>query len=118
MDEPLISRVFEEGSGLAELINGARVIIPPPHILLATKIKAIPDRTKDDKLLKDACDIYAIIWHSRSKYIDVISLARKEYPEYCQKALKIITGDVAVKAPYHLGVDQDTYLGVIEQLRV
>jgi hypothetical protein len=118
MDEPFISRVFDEGCGMPESINGARVIIPPPHILLATKMKAIPDRTKDDKLLKDACDIYAIIWHSRAKYRDVISMARKEYPEYCKRALKVITGDVAVKAAYHLGVDQDTYIGVIEQLRV
>ena len=118
MDEPLLSRVFEEGSGIQETINVTRVIIPPPHILLATKLKAIPDRTKEDKLWKDACDIYAIIWHSRTSFRDILSSVRREYPDHCRKALKTINDEVVEKAAHHLGVDKETYVGVVGQLKV
>ena len=118
MDEPFISRVFEEKCGVPQSINGARVIIPPPHILLATKLKAIPDRTNEDKLWKDACDIYAILWHSKTNYREIVSAVRMDYPEYCRRALNSINDEAAEKAAHHLGIDKGTYIGVVRQLRV
>jgi len=117
LDEPLIARVFSERCGISKIINGATVMVPPPHILLATKLKAIPNRTKDDKLWKDACDIYAIIWHSQSKYRDVLSAVKKDYSEYCEKALEVISSEVIARAANHLDVDKEAYIELIEQLK-
>ena len=63
--EPLLARVFEEpAERLVKRVEGRVVWVPAPHVLLAMKLVSFPERTKDDKALKDLCDMYAIIAYS------------------------------------------------------
>lgn len=64
IDEPLLRAVFE--SNRYDEIDefGAKFFLPKPDVLLATKLKALPNRQKDHKRHKDIADIYALIWYS------------------------------------------------------
>ncbi|MCG7844961.1 MAG: hypothetical protein MIO90_05975, partial [Methanomassiliicoccales archaeon] len=90
---------------------------PNPASLLATKLRSIPQRQKDDKLWKDACDIYSIIWHSSESYSSIIRKVKAEFPADCVKARIAITNDVESRAAYHIGVDRDEFRGVIDLLK-
>ena len=98
LDEPLISRIFDENCGVMLDMNDFQVMIPPPHILLEMKLKSIVGRQAGDKLLKDACVIYAIMWHSPAKIGNLAQRVRMEYPDRCMSVWDTITGEVAVEA--------------------
>jgi len=66
IDESLLKHVFEEKRNRIELKEFEKMLwLPTPEILLATKIKSLPNRTKDNKKIKDLCDIYSLGWYSR-----------------------------------------------------
>jgi hypothetical protein len=65
--------VFDEGTGVMVNLEGVELLVPSPVMLLATKLRSIPLRTKDDKLVKDACDIYSILWHSSEGYKKILT---------------------------------------------
>ena len=75
IDESLLKHVFEEERNRIELKEFEKMLwLPTPEILLATKIKSLPNRTKDNKKTKDLCDIYSLGWYSR-KNIDQLKEA-------------------------------------------
>lgn len=116
IDEPIAATIFAEGSMSVRELRGFQVHIPDPPLLLATKLCSIPNRQKDDKLWKDACDIYAIIWHSPEKFSSVLNKVKKHWPSECAKAHSIITKEVAVRAAHHLGIDVDEFIEIIDFL--
>ena len=72
IDEPLLTPVFKEKRYRKELKEFNKLLwIPTPEILLATKIKSVLNRTKDEKLIKDICDIYALSWYSGKNFQDI-----------------------------------------------
>ena len=85
-------------------------------MLLATKLKSIQNRTNDDKLTKDACDIYAILWHSSISYQKILQEIHHQYPQECKAGFDAITNEVSEKAARHLGIDVERYRGVIKGL--
>ena len=115
-DEPIIGRVFKESTGVVVILDGIELLIPSPVILLATKLKSIQNRTKDDKLTKDACDIYAILWHSSISYQKILQEIHHQYPQECKAGFDAITNEVSEKAARHLGIDVERYRGVIKGL--
>lgn len=61
VDEPLLAPVFHDASLRTPLPKlGENVFLPVAPMLIATKLKSLPDRTKDDKAIKDLCDLYAL----------------------------------------------------------
>jgi len=116
LSEPIITRVFNEKTGLVVNLDGIKLLLPPPDMLLATKLVSIQNRTKDDKLTKDACDIYAILWHSSMSYKKIIEEIRRQYPQECRAGFAAITDEVSNKAARHLGINVETYRGVIRGL--
>ena len=116
LDEPVIRRVFKESTGVAVILDGVELVIPPPVMLLATKLVSIQNRTKDDKLTKDACDIYAILWHSSISYKEILGEIHRLYPQECRAGFDAITDEVSKNAARHLGIDGETYRGVISGL--
>jgi hypothetical protein len=116
IDEPILARVFDEEIWKRGEVGGTTVLVPRPHMLLAMKLKAISGRQKDDKVLKDACDIYALIWHSTEGFGDVLEPVRREYPSECRAGLAAVTDEVASRAAGHLGVDIETYRDVVRRL--
>lgn len=62
IDEPLLDHVFENKHYRKEIKEFGRIIyIPNPLILLATKLRSYPNRDKEHKRIKDACDITALL---------------------------------------------------------
>lgn len=116
LDEPVIRRVFKESTGVVVILDGVELVIPPPVMLLATKLVSIQNRTKDDKLTKDACDIYAILWHSSISYKEILGEIHRQYPQECRAGFDAITDEVSKNAARHLGIDVETYRGVIRGL--
>lgn len=64
LDEQLLSYVFNDGRFTSMSDFGGTFKLPAPEILVSTKLKSVLDRTKDDKRIKDICDIYALLWYS------------------------------------------------------
>lgn len=116
LDEPLVARVFDGNCGVVLNLQDFQAMIPPPQLLLAMKLKSIVDRQPGDKLLKDACDIYAIMWHSPAKIGELVQRVHEEHHDLCKGALGVITEEVAIIASSHLGIDVERYLGVVRQL--
>ncbi len=116
IDEPILARVLDEGLWRGVPIGRTTALVPRPHMLLAMKLRAIPSRQKDDKVLKDACDIYALMWHSPEAPGEVAGAVRREYPSECAAGLAVITDEVAGRAAAHLGVEIETYLDVVRRL--
>ncbi len=76
-DEQLLTPVFKDKQYRKELREFNKLLwIPTPEILLATKIKSVPNRTRDEKLVKDICDIYALGWYSGKKFQKIKSESR------------------------------------------
>ncbi len=72
VDEPLLTPVFKEKRYRKELKEFKKLLwIPTPEILLATKVKSVLNRAKDEKLIKDICDIYALSWYSGKNFQDI-----------------------------------------------
>jgi hypothetical protein len=116
LDEPLIREAFEEGAGHTVNLEGVELLIPSPALLLATKLRSIPNRPGNDKLVKDACDIYAILWHSPMAYSAILAEIRLQYPDECERGYAAITNEIAESAARHLGIDVETYKNVIRGL--
>jgi len=116
LDEPLLRGVFSGGTAVKRNYRNHEVFIPNPQTLLATKLKAIPERQKGDKIVKDACDIYALLWHSGVDYSTILSAVKRDYPDLCEKGRGAITDSVGMKAAHHLGIDIDRYFGVIGKI--
>lgn len=65
LDEPLLKFVFEDKNNRTELNQFTKKLwLPKPTLLLATKINSVGNRDKEHKIIKDICDIYALISYS------------------------------------------------------
>ncbi|MFA6269441.1 MAG: hypothetical protein WC652_06500, partial [archaeon] len=86
LDEPLLAEVFNKKENREELIEfGRKLWLPQPWILLSTKIKALPRRTKNHKREKDIADIAGL-------------LLLTNYKEYTQKVKKLLPQNEILKA--------------------
>lgn len=83
--EELLSQVFEENKQIEIKIEKQKLMIPMPEILIATKIKSIPNRTKGHKKQKDLYDLYALIQFSPQPAEELIKKAKEIVP---QKSIK------------------------------
>lgn len=65
IDEPLLRFAFEnkENRLLVKEFD-RKLLLPKPELLLAMKIRSLPDRDKEHKKVKDICDIFALLWYS------------------------------------------------------
>jgi hypothetical protein len=64
IDEPLLEHVFLGKKYRTIDLSGRKILLPLPHILLATKIKSVTRRDKEHKRIKDIADIYGLSWYS------------------------------------------------------
>lgn len=117
LDEPLLSPVFQDEKNRTELTEFNELLwLPKPEILLATKIKSAPTRTKDEKLIKDICDIYALSWHSGKKF-DQIKKGTRSILDFNDQELHTFqSGEVFEKAGNAMGIGADIVKTVIEEL--
>ena len=116
IDEPLLAYAIEKGRMKEITISEKTILIPQPEMLLAMKLSAFPRRTKDDKKVKDACDIYALIWHSKRSSREIINSIKNDYSGLVEQLRDHFTEDLVMKASYHLGVEPEQFIGVVSQL--
>lgn len=75
MDEPLLQPVFA-GQGREITEFDRKVIIPPPQIMMAMKIRSLKGRDKEHKRIKDLCDLTALCLYSRLDLNEIHSTIR------------------------------------------
>ena len=116
IDEPILINAFKENIFKEITFEDETIFLPNPEILLATKLKAFPDRDKEDKKIKDACDIYALLWNSEVDFKYLINLLKKLFPGLCSNIMGILENDISIEASKHLGIDKEIYEDVIKYL--
>ncbi len=79
--EPLLRQAFENDK--AELLepymewgNSVSSKICDIDLLVAMKIRSIPQRDKEHKRVKDVCDLHALLWYS-SEFDDMVEKVKK-----------------------------------------
>ena len=114
IDEPLLAPVFEDGryDEIDEL--GAKIMLPKPDVLLATKIVALSQREKDHKRHKDIADIYALLWYSGAALGALRDgVLRYVSAKIVKNALVNVSDEEYAIASDVLDVDTDLLKGVI-----
>jgi len=120
IDEPLLTPVLKEKRCRKELKEFNKLLwIPTPEILLATKVKSVLNRTKDEKLIKDVCDIYALSWYSGKNFQDIKDESRKYVnQEILTKLHGMLKSEKEVfeKAQIAMDIDAETIKNLFEDL--
>ena len=117
IDEPILGKAWEQYLFVEIDFFSNKVLLPIPQILLAMKLNSLPNRTKDDKKIKDACDIYSLIWHSSIRYTEMVRFIKKEYPDLIKNANDIFKDNIPDRASIHLGIDKSTFINVIQLIK-
>jgi len=91
IDEPLLDLSFYHGKEDYVYIDDVRIRTVKPEVLLAMKFNSTPNRTKDDKMLKDISDIYAIAWYSSKKFDN---LKQELYKFYSKKKVRKVVSSI------------------------
>jgi len=116
IDEPLLELAFLNNRFVEVMLDETPLLIPEPAILVATKLNAFSNRQKDDKRIKDACDTYALLWHSVDDPGSLNNTVRKEFPDQVENARLMMRRDIIGKAAEHLGIEPETFEDVIGHL--
>lgn len=118
IDEPVLSFVFQHDGGQRAQIFGKDVVLPLPHLMLATKFHSMPNREKGHKMIKDLADIYALAWHSSTKLDDLIrQMETIVGKEERQRALMNITSEDVKVVSRATGVDPREIQRVLTELK-
>lgn len=117
VDEPLLDLSFYQGKEDYVFINDVGIRTVKPEVLLAMKFNSVPNRTKDDKKLKDISDIYAISWYSSTKFVN---LKQELYSFYskkrAQKVVSSITDSQYSQVSEFLNIPKEEIMTVMSNL--
>lgn len=118
-DEPLLTLVFLHKKYRTELIEfNKHLWLPSPEILLATKMKSVPRRTKDEKLIKDICDIYVLLWYSGKDYMRLQEETWRILSENDKKQIQTFIRkehDIFKKTSTAIDIDAETIKNLLEK---
>ena len=118
-DEPLLNFVFENTEHREELKEFNRKLwLPKPELLLATKLSALTNRTKEHKKIKDICDMFALLWYSKERTSEVSNkvtqfISKKKV----KRIIKTITQEEYQKASTQLNHTSKEIRRVIETVQ-
>jgi hypothetical protein len=117
IDEPLLTPVFLDPQARWTTKEfGDQVFIPAPPYLVATKLKSLKTRTKDDKAVKDLCDLYALTAYGGADQLAIRRVVHALLPDAVPLVQGAITSDHLPKALDHLDLDRNAYQAVIGPL--
>jgi hypothetical protein len=117
IDEPLLSLVFQEKMYNTQLLFGKRVMLPKSHVLLAMKINSAPTRDKENKLIKDIADIYALLWYSETKLSQLREQLFSIIPsEQVRKTIQAFSKDDITRVASILGIDAQEISRVLREI--
>ncbi|MFH1064369.1 MAG: hypothetical protein V1729_04775 [Candidatus Woesearchaeota archaeon] len=119
IDEPLLRFAFvnKENQLLVKEFD-RKLLLPKPELIIAMKMKSLPDRDKEHKKVKDICDIFALLWYSGIEHAE----ARKKILSFVseddiRKCLAKIGKEDLEKASPQLNHSVDELERVLELLR-
>ena len=117
VDEPLLSYIFQDKNYRTELIEfNKHLWLPTPEILLATKLKSICNRTKDEKLIKDICDIYVLSWYSPRKFHQLKNDVQRLIDGLEEISAKVPSEELFQKAEIASGIEAETIKNLFKKL--
>lgn len=116
IDEPLLAKPFTAGIFQKIKVGSSDLMIPDTSTLLATKLASFPNRDKEHKRIKDACDIYALLWHSPDDFRTLVDSTQIQYPHLCKGVGGLMEDEVSIMASTHLGVGNQTFRDVVSRL--
>ena len=118
IDEPLLSLLFQHKMHTATDLFGNKVILPKPELLLAMKLNSVLRRDKENKRIKDAADIYALLWHSDT---DLPTLKNQLFSinsrEETRKTIQALTEEDIDKVSKTIGVTTKEISRVLTELK-
>jgi len=120
VDEIFLTYVFNDKNKRKELKEFNKLLwLPTAEVLLATKIKSAINRQKDEKYIKDICDIYSLSWYSDISYHKINKKVHKILEEsYFKKLHKRMKKDESVfeKASIATNIDPEIMSNTLEEL--
>jgi hypothetical protein len=115
--EPLLDLAFaDELQRRTIQIAGQDVHLPAPHLLIAMKLRSLPDRQKDDKSIKDLCDLYALTAASGVAPRTLRSRLHRTLDDAGERIQHAIDSPFLEVASHHLDQTPDIMQGAIGQL--
>lgn len=121
--EPLLEPAFTAGRAepLDEYVSWdapAEVLIAAPELLAAMKVRALPQRDKSHKRLKDLADLHALLWYV-TEYDEITEAVHTQLSDDDITAFRDATADdVYDRAARLIGVDASLVSQSIERLFV
>jgi len=115
IDEPLLRFVFENDESVQMTEFDKKLLLPKPELILAMKIRSIPDRDKEHKRIKDICDIFALLWYS-GIVPEKANISRYVSENDVKKCLQTITDADLEKSAVQLGHSREELKKVINLL--
>jgi hypothetical protein len=118
IDEPLLSLVFTKKLSITTSLFRTNTLMPQTHVLLAMKLNSVINRDKEDKRIKDIADIYALLWHSDTKIVQLRNQLFTIYPkEKARKTTQTFTKQEFQKVSKILGINTNEITRVLTELR-
>jgi len=68
----IVGKMIDEKAMKVLAIDGRQVFVPREDLLLLLKIDSFLQRETKEKRMKDACDIYGLLFYSQAKILDVL----------------------------------------------
>ena len=116
IDEPLLTKVFSNQNFKTVQLGPSSLLVPDTSTLLATKLAAYPNRDREHKRIKDACDIYSLLWHSPDDFRSLIDSIKDQYSDLIGPGMRLLEKEVITAASTHVGVKEQMYRDTISQL--
>jgi hypothetical protein len=107
IDEPLLADIFRNPALRSTLpAFGPDVYLPTAPVLIGTKLKSLPERTQDDKAVKDLCDLYALIDFGGARRRDIQQHIHAALPNVKELIDKALADSFLDQAARHLDIDR------------
>ena len=116
IDDPILALAFNKNRFTTFILDEHRILVPDPCVMVAMKLASFPGRQKDDKRVKDACDLYALLWHSPVGFRPLSAEVKDMFPDLARTAERILDDPLVPKACHHLGIEDVTYREVLNFL--
>lgn len=119
VDEPLLSQVFTGKRFVIREEFGAKLMLPRPAVLLATKLNSVSNRDKEHKRIKDMADIYGLLWYSGAELGDLRSeLFAMVAEEKVASVVSSFTEEDYSAVARNLGTEKAEVSSVLSELKV